>query len=74
MNGERRMRLTERYMDLPGSALPDSLIVAALPRRSSAAAGAAGKPDTADKFKEVMTGKTEYVFKDGYIKNAYGGQ
>jgi arsenite oxidase large subunit len=28
MNGERRMRLTERYMDPPGSALPDSLIVA----------------------------------------------
>ena len=23
MNGERRMRLTERYMDPPGSALPD---------------------------------------------------
>ncbi len=28
MNGERRMRLTERYMDPPGNALPDSLIVA----------------------------------------------
>ncbi len=30
MNGERRMRLTERYMDPPGPALPDSLIVAKL--------------------------------------------
>jgi hypothetical protein len=28
MNGERRMRLTERYMDPPGSALADSLTVA----------------------------------------------
>ena len=30
MNGERRMRLTERYMDPPGSAKPDCLIVAGL--------------------------------------------
>ena len=30
MNGERRMRLTERYMDPPGNALPDCLIAARL--------------------------------------------
>jgi arsenite oxidase large subunit len=24
MNGERRMRLTERYMDPPGQAMPDA--------------------------------------------------
>ena len=28
MNGERRMRLTEKYMDPPGQAMPDSLIAA----------------------------------------------
>ena len=28
MNGERRMRLTERYMDPPGQAMPDCLIAA----------------------------------------------
>ena len=28
MNGERRMRLTERYMDPPGRAMPDCLIAA----------------------------------------------
>ena len=28
MNGERRMRLTERYMDPPGESLPDCLIAA----------------------------------------------
>ena len=28
MNGERRMRLTERYMDPPGNAKPDCLIAA----------------------------------------------
>ena len=30
MNGERRMRLTERYMDPPGRAMPDCLIAARL--------------------------------------------
>jgi arsenite oxidase large subunit len=30
MNGERRMRLTERYMDPPGQAMPDCLIAARL--------------------------------------------
>ncbi|HYP37950.1 MAG TPA: hypothetical protein VEQ62_16570 [Stellaceae bacterium] len=32
MNGERRMRLTERYIDPPGSAKPHCLIGAAPPR------------------------------------------
>ncbi len=30
MNRERRMRLTERYMDPPGNAKPDCLIAAGL--------------------------------------------
>ena len=30
MNGERRMRLTERYMDPPGQAMPDCIIAARL--------------------------------------------
>ncbi len=30
MNGERRMRLTERFMDPPGQAMPDCLIAARL--------------------------------------------
>ena len=30
MNGERRMRLTERYMDPPGQALPDCIIASKL--------------------------------------------
>lgn len=51
MNGERRMRLTERYMDPPGSALPDSLIVARIAQALERSWRAAGKPDTADKFK-----------------------
>ena len=30
MNGERRLRLTERYMDPPGQSMPDCLIAARL--------------------------------------------
>ena len=30
MNGERRLRLTERYMDPPGQSLPDCIIAAQL--------------------------------------------
>lgn len=33
MNGERRMRLSERFMDPPGSAMPDCLIAAAIAPR-----------------------------------------
>ena len=41
MNGERRMRLTERYMDPPGNARPDCLIVAG-PRPGAGAVMARG--------------------------------
>ena len=74
MNGERRMRLTERYMDPPGSALPDSLIVASIAQALERSWRAAGKPDTADKFKGYDWKTEEDAFKDGYIKNADGGQ
>ena len=74
MNGERRMRLTERYMDPPGSALPDSLIVARIAQALERSWRAAGKPDTADKFKGYDWKTEEDAFKDGYIKNADGGQ
>jgi arsenite oxidase large subunit len=51
MNGERRMRLTERYMDPPGSAKPDCLIVAGLAQALEKSWRKAGKNDVADKFK-----------------------
>ncbi len=53
MNGERRMRLTERYMDPPGQALPDAMIVARLAQALERSWRAAGKPEIADRFKSV---------------------
>jgi arsenite oxidase large subunit len=74
MNGERRMRLTERYMDPPGSALPDSLIVARIAQALERSWRAAGKPEIADKFKGYAWQTEEDAFMDGYNKNADGGQ
>jgi arsenite oxidase large subunit len=74
MNGERRMRLTERYMDPPGQALPDSLIVAKLAQAMERSWRAAGKPDIADKFKGYDWKSEEDAFLDGYHANAAGGQ
>jgi arsenite oxidase large subunit len=73
MNGERRMRLTERYMDPPGRALPDSLIVAKLAQAFETSWRAAGKPDVADKFRGYDWKTEEDAFMDGYHRNATGG-
>lgn len=74
MNGERRMRLTERYMDPPGSALPDSLIVAKIAQAIERSYRAAGKSDLADSFKGYDWKTEEDAFMDGYHQNADGGQ
>jgi len=74
MNGERRMRLTERYMDPPGSALPDSLIVARIAQALERGWRAAGKSDVADKFKGYDWKTEEDAFMDGYHQNATGGE
>jgi arsenite oxidase large subunit len=74
MNGERRMRLTERYMDPPGQAKPDSLIVAGLAQALERSWRAAGKNDIADKFKGYDWKTEEEAFMDGYHKHATGGE
>ena len=43
MNGERRMRLTEKYMDPPGQAMPDCLIAARIANQHGARAARAGQ-------------------------------
>jgi arsenite oxidase large subunit len=43
MNGERRMRLTERYMDPPGQAMPDCLIAARIAKQHGARVAGTGK-------------------------------
>ncbi len=74
MNGERRMRLTERYMDPPGNAKPDCLVVAGLAQALEKSWRAAGKNDIADKFKGYDWKTEEDAFMDGYNKNATGGK
>jgi arsenite oxidase large subunit len=74
MNGERRMRLTERYMDPPGQSRPDCLIAAALAQALEKSWRAAGKADIADKFKGYDWKTEEDAFMDGYHKHAKGGE
>jgi arsenite oxidase large subunit len=74
MNGERRMRLTERYMDPPGQALPDSLVVARLAKALGASWRAAGKSDIAGNFSGYDWKNEEDAFMDGYHRHAAGGQ
>jgi arsenite oxidase large subunit len=74
MNGERRMRLTERYMDPPGQAKPDCLIAAGIAQALEKAWRAAGKDDIADKFKGYDWKTEEDAFMDGYHQHAGGGE
>jgi arsenite oxidase large subunit len=74
MNGERRMRLTERYMDPPGQAKPDCLIAAGIAQALEKAWRAAGKNDVADKFKGYDWKTEEDAFMDGYHQHAGGGE
>ena len=74
MNGERRMRLTERYMDPPGQALPDCMIVSGLARALERSWRSAGKADVADKFRGYDWQSEEDAFLDGYHKHAPGGE
>lgn len=74
MNGERRLRLTERWMDPPGQALPDCLIVARLARALEASWRAAGKPEVADRFRGYDWRSEEDAFMDGYHAHEEGGE
>src|ERR1700731_5436927 len=51
MNGERRMRLTERYMDPPGQAMADCLIAARIANHMERLLRGQGKAKYADQFK-----------------------
>ncbi|MEO1177297.1 MAG: arsenate reductase (azurin) large subunit [Pseudomonadota bacterium] len=68
MNGERRMRLVEKYMDGPGSAKPDCLIAAGLAQHLERVLKAAGKADYAAQFQGYDWKTEEDAFMDGYNK------
>ncbi len=74
MNGERRMRLTERYMDPPGVAMPDCLIAARIANNMERVFREMGKNDIADQFKGFDWKTEEDAFMDGYHGHEQGGQ
>lgn len=74
MNGERRMRLTERYMDPPGNAIPDCLIAARLANAMERVLREQGKAVYADQFKGFDWKTEEDAFMDGYHKHEKGGE
>ncbi len=74
MNGERRMRLTERYMDPPGQSLPDCIIAARIANNMERVLRGMGKGEYADQFKGFDWQTEEDAFMDGYHGNAHGGE
>jgi arsenite oxidase large subunit len=74
MNGERRMRLTERYMDPPGNAMPDCLIAARIANNMERVLREQGKAKYADQFKGFDWKTEEDAFMDGYHGHEKGGQ
>ncbi len=74
MNGERRMRLTERYMDPPGRAMPDCLIAARIANHMERVFREMGKNDVADRFKGFDWTTEEDTFMDGYHQHEKGGE
>lgn len=74
MNGERRMRLTERYMDPPGQSMPDCLIAARLANHMQGVFEGMGETDLAANFDGFDWQTEEDAFMDGYNVNAEGGE
>ena len=74
MNGERRLRLTERYMDPPGQSMADCLIAARLANNLERVFRQMGHADLADKFKGFDWKTEEDAFMDGYHAHAKGGE
>jgi arsenite oxidase large subunit len=74
MNGERRMRLTERYMDPPGQAMPDCLIAARIANHMERVLRDQGNNRSADDFKGFDWKTEEDAFMDGYAKHEKGGE
>lgn len=70
MNGERRLRLSQRFMDPPGSAKPDCLIAADIANTLKAMYEKEGNYRMAERFKGFNWKTEEDAFNDGF---RYGG-
>jgi arsenite oxidase large subunit len=68
MNGERRMRLSEKYMDPFGNSKPDCLIAAEIAQNMERVLRAMGEDAYADQFKGYDWNTEEDAFMDGYNK------
>ncbi len=66
MNGERRLRLTEKYMDGPGQSMPDCLIAARMANHLERVLTEDGRTDYAAQFKGYDWQTEEDAFMDGY--------
>ncbi|WP_371038643.1 arsenate reductase (azurin) large subunit [Rhodosalinus sp. FB01] len=66
MNGERRMRLAEKYMDPPGNAKPDCLIAAGIAQNMERVLREMGYDAYADQFTGYDWQTEEDAFIDGY--------
>lgn len=68
MNGERRMRLSEKFMDAPGIALPDCLIAAGMANALKGMYKAEGNAEMAKRFEGFDWDTEEDAFNDGFRK------
>ena len=66
MNGERRIRLSEKFMDPPGTAKPDCLIAAAIANKLHALYQAEGNAAMAARFAGFDWKTEEDAFNDGF--------
>lgn len=73
MNGERRMRLSEKFMDPPGVAKPDCLIAAELARAIRQMYAAEGKAEMANRFEGFDWATEEDAFNDGFRRAGQPG-
>jgi arsenite oxidase large subunit len=73
MNGERRMRLSERFMDPPGVALPDCLIAAAIANTMKAMYQKEGNAAMVQRFSGFDWKTEEDAFNDGFRRAGQAG-
>ena len=73
MNGERRLRLSERFMDPPGSAKPDCLIAAQIANTLKAMYEKDGNAKMAQRFAGFDWKTEEDAFNDGFRRAGQSG-
>lgn len=73
MNGERRMRLSEKFMDPPGEAMPDCLIAARIANTIKGLYAAEGKSEMVAQFSGFEWKTEEDAFNDGFRRAGQPG-